>query len=91
GEQALVRAVEMGENLLCKFAELGRSMEAVVLTDVLVADNPSNAIIARSERRGDLIVLSSDHRPVTERAFFGHGTDHILREAPCPVVVVSVS
>jgi hypothetical protein len=35
-------------------------------------------------------VLSSNRRPVTQRAFFGHGTDHVLREAHCPVVVMSV-
>lgn len=91
GDQAVMHAVELGENLLGRFAELGHSMEATVHTAVLVADNPSNAIIERANQRGDLIVLSSGHRPVTERAFFGHGMDHILREAPCPVVVVSVN
>jgi nucleotide-binding universal stress UspA family protein len=90
-ERAVLHAMELGEDLLSKIAEIGHSMRATVRTDVLVADSPSNAIIERAQRRADLIVLSSNRRPVTQRAFFGHGTDHILRESPCPVAVVSIN
>jgi nucleotide-binding universal stress UspA family protein len=34
-------------------------------------------------------VLSSSRRPLSQRAFFGHRAEHVLRNAPCPVVVVS--
>jgi Kef-type K+ transport system membrane component KefB len=89
--EAIDHAVDLGEDLVQRIANLGHVMGATVHTDVLVADNPANAIVERLHRRGDLVVLSSSRRPVSQRAFFGHGTDYILREAPCPVAVVSVN
>jgi Kef-type K+ transport system membrane component KefB len=89
--EAISHAVDIGEDLVQRIANLGHVMGATVHTDVLVADNPANAIVERLHRRGDLVVLSSNRRPVSQRAFFGHGTDYILREAPCPVTVISVN
>lgn len=91
GQQALAHAVDLGEDLVHQIAELGHSMGATVATDVTVADHPENAIVERSRRGADLIVLASTPRPVTQRAFFGHRIDYILGHAACPVVVVSPS
>ncbi len=88
--QAMQNAVGIGEDLVEGVAELGRALGATVNTDVLVADHPENAIVERAERRGDLIVLASGRRPVTQRAFFGHRVDFVVGNASCPVVVVSV-
>ncbi len=88
--QAMQNAVGIGEDLVEGVAELGRAIGATVNTDVLVADHPENAIVERAERRGDLIVLASGRRPVTQRAFFGHRVDFVVGNASCPVVVVSV-
>ncbi len=84
-------AVEMGEDLVNEIAELGHAMGATVHTEVVVADRRGEAIVDYAHQRADLIVLVGDRRPVSQRAFFGHETDHILREAPCPVLVVSGS
>jgi nucleotide-binding universal stress UspA family protein len=90
GESAAIgHAMEIGEDLVEKIAELGRSMGATVNTDVLVADQPEHAIVERSEERADLIVLASSRRPVSQRAFFGHRIDYVVGNAPCPVLVVS--
>ncbi len=89
GGDAIMHAVEIGEDVVAKMAELGRSMGATVNTDVLVADHPENAIIERARRRADLVVLASSRKPVTQRAFFGHRIDFVVGNAPCPVIVVS--
>lgn len=89
--EAISHAVDLGEDLVNRIADLGHLMGATVHTAVLVADNPANAIVERTHRRADLVVLSGSRRPVSQRAFFGHGTDYVLREAACPVVVVSVN
>jgi Kef-type K+ transport system membrane component KefB len=89
GEQAIMSAVEIGEDMVGKIADLGRAMGANVNTDVLVADHPENAIVERAQRRAALIVLASSRKPVSQRAFFGHRIDHVVANAPCPVVVVS--
>ncbi|MDQ3972744.1 MAG: cation:proton antiporter [Actinomycetota bacterium] len=91
GEEAVTHAVELGEDLVNQIAELGHAMGATVHTDVLVADHPEHAIVERAERRADLVVLASNRRPVTQRAFFGHRIDHVLRHASCPVAVVSAT
>ena len=51
--------------------------------------NPEAAIVERARNRADLIVLASSRRGVTQRAFFGHLVDHVLRHATCPVAIVS--
>ncbi|MGI9034187.1 MAG: cation:proton antiporter [Acidimicrobiales bacterium] len=88
-EDAIMAAMEIGEDVVANIAELGRASGAQVETDVLVADHPENAIVERAERRADLIVVASSRRPVTQRAFFGHRIDYVVGHAPCPVVVVS--
>jgi Kef-type K+ transport system membrane component KefB len=89
--EAIKHAVELGQDLVQQIADLGHSMGATVHTDVLVADNPANAIVEHTRRRADLVVLSSSRRSVSQRAFFGHSTDHVLRDAGCPVAVVSIN
>jgi Kef-type K+ transport system membrane component KefB len=88
GDEAVLHAVGIGEDVVGQFADLGRAMDATVHADVLVADQPEHAIVERAERRADLIVLASSRKPVTQRAFFGHRIDYVIANAPCPVVVV---
>jgi len=51
--------------------------------------DPGEAIVdaARAERV-DLIVLGSHGRRGVNRSIFGSVSDHVVRHAPCPVVVV---
>jgi nucleotide-binding universal stress UspA family protein len=88
-DEAVGHAMELGEDLVEKIAELGRAMGVTVNTDVLVADHPEHAIVERAERRANLIMMASSRRPVTQRAFFGHRIDYVVGHAPCPVVVVN--
>ncbi|HEX8771235.1 MAG TPA: cation:proton antiporter [Acidimicrobiales bacterium] len=90
GDEAILRAVAIGEDIVAKTGALGETMGVTVNTDVLVADHPEQAILERAERRADLVVLASGRRPVTDRAFFGHRVDYVISHAPCPVAVVSV-
>ena len=89
GDDALLHAVELGEDLVEQLAEVGRSLGATAEGHVLVSDHPERAIVERAEQRGDLIVVTSDRRLVSQRAFFGHRTDHILANAARPVLMVS--
>jgi len=91
GDGALLHAVELGEELVEKMAEAGRAVGATVEGHVLVSDHPERAIVERAEQRCDLIVVASHRRLVTQRAFFGHRTDHILENSARPVLMVSRS
>ena len=72
-----------------KIAEVGRHLGVRVRTRVLLGDHAEQTIVELTEMYDtDLVVLNAHARPVSERAFLGHRTDHVLRYAPCPVVLV---
>ena len=88
-EDQLLHSYEIAHDLLEQIADAGKAMGANVHTDVLMSSNAEAAIVERARNRADLIVLASSRRRVTQRAFFGHLVDHVLRHASCPVAIVS--
>jgi Kef-type K+ transport system membrane component KefB len=90
-DEAIMHAVELGEDLVNDLAELGASFGIAIDKDVVVSDHPENAIIERAQKKADLVIVASKRKRVTQRAFFGHRIDHIVENAPCPVIVVSAN
>lgn len=85
------RARALAEEVLAVVTARGLAAGVRVHAEPLVTDRPrEHAIVERARQTGaDLIVLASSVQPVTRRAFLGHALDHVLRHAPCPVVVVT--
>jgi Kef-type K+ transport system membrane component KefB/nucleotide-binding universal stress UspA family protein len=83
--------VEVGEEIVDQAADRGRRMGAEVNTRVLVAeDEPQEEILGLVEDDGyDLVMMGTSTRPVTQRAFLGPRVEYIIRNAPCPVAVLS--
>jgi Kef-type K+ transport system membrane component KefB len=82
---------ELALQILNQQAELGRSLGAKVKTEVLQG-NPEQRILRYADQHQvDLIVLGSNARPTTGRAFLGQRVDAILSRAHCPVAVISAS
>lgn len=71
-------------------ALVARAHEVGVPTSFLVWEgDPGEAIVdAASAEHADLIVLGSHGRHGVNRSLFGSVSDHVVRNAPCPVVVV---
>lgn len=71
-------------------ALVARAQEMGVATAFLVWEgDPGEAIVdAASAEHADLIVLGTRGRHGVERSLFGSVSDHVVRNAPCPVVVV---
>lgn len=69
---------------------VARGHEVGVATEFLVWEgDPGEAIVDAARAEGvDLIVLGSHGRRGVGRSFFGSVSDHVVRHAPCPVVVV---
>ncbi|WP_129112851.1 cation:proton antiporter domain-containing protein [Halegenticoccus tardaugens] len=84
-------SLELGEEIVDAEADLGREMGVDVRTSVFVGEtDPEEEVVALADERGhDLVVLGSNLRPLSGRAFFGHRVEYIARNAPCPVAVVS--
>lgn len=71
-------------------ALVARAQEVGVPTAFLVWEgDPGEAIVdAASAEHADLIVLGTHGRHGVNRSLFGSVSDHVVRNAPCPVVVV---
>lgn len=90
GEPNVSEALDLGEAIVDREADLGRTMGAEVLTHVSVGDKPERDIVERAvATHADLIIMGSEIRPASQRAFFGHRVEHVVKNAPCPVAVVS--
>lgn len=71
-------------------ADLGRGFGAQVDTHVLFGRTSEQAIFDFIEAHPvDLVVVGSNLRPISGRAFFGRRVEALLAKAPCPVAVVS--
>lgn len=92
GDEAIQHAVKIGQDIVAKTGKLGEAMGVRVNTDVLVADQPEQAIVDRANGGGaELVVMASGRKPTTHRAFFGHRIDYVISHASCPVAVVAAS
>lgn len=71
-------------------ALVARAHDLGVPTAFLVWEgDPGEAIVdAATAEQADLIVLGSHGRHGIDRSLFGSVSDHVVRHAPCPVVVV---
>jgi basic amino acid/polyamine antiporter, APA family len=69
---------------------LGEENGVEVAGETVRARSIGHAIVAEAERRGaDLIVLGSAPRWRRQSRFFSPTVDHVLRNAPCEVLVVA--
>ena len=69
---------------------LGEDNDVVVETETIRARSIGHAIVEEAARRdADLIVLGSSPRWRRQSRFFSPTVDHVLRHAPCQVLVVA--
>ena len=84
------RPRELGDQIVAREAERGRKFGASIQTVVLEGARPEELILQMAREGGyDIIVIGSSLRAVSARAFFGHRVESMLKNAPCPVVVLS--
>ncbi|WP_222919277.1 cation:proton antiporter [Natrinema sp. SYSU A 869] len=86
----LSEQVRIGEQIVDREAKFGRQLGATVLTRVMLSETPETEIVDLADRTdADVIVLASNIRPISRRAFLGHRVEYVVRNAPCPVAVLS--
>lgn len=90
-EEALPQAVaQRAEASLDEARALGEDHGVEVTTEVVRARSIGHAIVEEAQRRqADLIVLGSAPRWRRQSRFFSPTVDHVLRYAPCEVLVVA--
>ena len=66
-----------------------RYCEGVNIEFVIKGGSPLRIILDAARHRGaDAIVLAASGRNILERALMGTIADKVVREAPCPVIVI---
>lgn len=81
-------AHEFGERIVDSQADLARRLGAEVDTVLPEGHRPEEVLIELA-RSYDLVVMGTNLRPLSGRAFLGARVEAILRHAPCAVAVVS--
>jgi len=90
-EEVFDRQLKTGHQVVAELEELGHFYKIPAFGEVRVSPNPEHEIINMAlSRSADLIILSTDLRPASERLFLGPRVERILRNAPCPVAVLNV-
>jgi nucleotide-binding universal stress UspA family protein len=78
------------EASLAESRVLGEENGVEVVAHTIVARSIGHAIVDEATRHGaDLIVLGSSPRWRRQSRFFSPTVDHVLRHAPCEVLVVA--
>ncbi|WP_254525968.1 cation:proton antiporter [Natrinema caseinilyticum] len=86
----LTNEVDVGDRIVDRDAELGRQLGAKIVTTVTVSDKPGVELVDIADRNGaDVIVMGTNTRPISQRAFFGPNVEYVINNASCPVAVLS--
>lgn len=87
---AFNRQLAISHQMVRQMEEMGESQNVRVSGSVEIGKNPEDEILEMAEREAiDLIILGTDVRPASERLFLGPRIERILKNAPCPVVVLN--
>ncbi|WP_327050829.1 cation:proton antiporter domain-containing protein [Halomicrococcus gelatinilyticus] len=89
-----ISAIPVIAKVLLELDALQRDVGQLILAAGMVDDTIGwilLATVAGLARRGvvDLVVLGSNWRPLSRRAFLGHRVEYVVRNADCPVAVLS--
>jgi Kef-type K+ transport system membrane component KefB len=86
----LERQLSIGHQIVDELRDLGTSRDVVVDTDVEIGPDPQSVILETARRKNvDLIILGTAVRSGSDRLFLGPRVDYILKNAPCPVIVIN--
>ncbi len=81
---------EDSRKLLTLAVEQAKASGVEAVPEIVSARSASEAILDLAGRyHSDLILMGSSQRTVPEKVLFGNIVDHVLRHAPCEVIVFS--
>ncbi|MGI9584049.1 MAG: cation:proton antiporter [Acidimicrobiia bacterium] len=84
-------ATHTGWEIAAGAAAFGERLGLSVDTRVEVASNAEATIVEHAQIADfDLLVIGASNRPLTDRPFFGHRVNYILKHASIPVAIVAL-
>jgi nucleotide-binding universal stress UspA family protein len=83
---------EARDQIVKELVEFGKAQGARARGAVEMDVDVDTGILEVARREGtDLILMGTDVRPGSDRLFLGPRVEHILKNAPCPVVIINAS
>ena len=86
--EARAEMAAQGTRALRRIAELARSLQVSVRTDLLEGDPKTTLVEVAAQEGADCLVVGSHGTSGLERALLGSVLEYCVRHAPCPVLVV---
>lgn len=91
-DEILEHQLGIAHQIVEELRQLGESLGVLTAIAVRVGLNPETVILdVSSKERVDLIILGTGLRSGSDRLFLGPRVEHILDNAPCPVIVINSS
>lgn len=88
----LERQLRVGHEIVDRLAELGAGRGINVDPEVRLGSAEDTVLLeVAGSREVDLIVVGSHLRPSSDKLYLGVRVERILREAPCPVLVINAT
>jgi nucleotide-binding universal stress UspA family protein len=82
--------IQIAGQIVAELRELGELLTVQTLSEVVQGTDVSEQILKVAENEAvDLIVLGTNIRAGSDRLYLGPKVEQVLRDAPCPVVVVN--
>lgn len=91
GSATELESVQTGREITAGAAAFGERLGVSVDVQVEIASNAEAAIVdAANDSDFDLLVIGASNRPLTDRPFFGHRVNYILKHAQIPVAIIAL-
>jgi len=84
------KQTQIAGQIVGELRDMGELLGVKSHADIRMGEDISDTIIdVAREENVDLIILGTSIRPGADRLYLGPKVEHILNDAPCPVVVVN--
>ncbi len=84
------RQFKVSESIVEELKVLGTAHGVKTLADVKIGPAPEKVILDYAKEENiDLIILGTDVRPASERLFLGPRVERIIKNSPCPVIILN--
>jgi nucleotide-binding universal stress UspA family protein len=91
GSTTELESVQTGREITAGAAAFGERLGVSVEVQVEIASNAEAMIVeVANDSDFDLLVIGASNRPLTDRPFFGHRVNYILKHAQIPVAIIAL-
>jgi nucleotide-binding universal stress UspA family protein len=82
--------LDIGQQVVDDLRQLGETFGVEVHTEVMIWNETTSGIIERAKDDIDLIVVGTGVRAGSQRLYLGPKVEHLLAQAPCPVIILNI-